>query len=428
MATSPPYTDRPTIPALTAALILGPLAAGTALAYDVNDKLSIGGILAAAGQCQNVSATLPAEGFGQAIPDTDPQEFDGSLDAFGNECRGGMPIQVEFGFHPTESDQFFVALGWAVDNGLNAVSPWRLAPWAADLEDDVKDINGSSRDYLLQAWYRHRFQFQGENSIAGTFGIIDSTAYIDGNAYANDEYTQFMNEAFVNAGNYNLPSYDAGVALEGSFGAFSLNAVGMNINENDEGYNYNFWGVQAAWHPEFKMGAGNYRVNITGSSSAFLSPPSLVEPDPDPEAEQDLVLVGGQVFAAAPGERKSRLSWGLSFDQAIGENLGLFLRLAWQDRDAAVDYEALYSGGLNVVGNAWGRESDNIGIGYAYLEGGNLDISGSHVFEAYYRVGLNDHVGLTADLQYMSDDRTEVDPLQENPEGWILGMRLTAEF
>ncbi len=401
MATSPPYTDRPTIPALTAALILGPLAAGTALAYDVNDKLSIGGILAAAGQCQNVSATLPAEGFGQAIPDTDPQEFDGSLDAFGNECRGGMPIQVEFGFHPTESDQFFVALGWAVDNGLNAVSPWRLAPWAADLEDDVKDINGSSRDYLLQAWYRHRFQFQGENSIAGTFGIIDSTAYIDGNAYANDEYTQFMNEAFVNAGNYNLPSYDAGVALEGSFGA---------------------------WHPEFKMGAGNYRVNITGSSSAFLSPPSLVEPDPDPEAEQDLVLVGGQVFAAAPGERKSRLSWGLSFDQAIGENLGLFLRLAWQDRDAAVDYEALYSGGLNVVGNAWGRESDNIGIGYAYLEGGNLDISGSHVFEAYYRVGLNDHVGLTADVQYMSDDRTEVDPLQENPEGWILGMRLTAEF
>ena len=28
-------------------------------------------------------------------------------------------------------------LAFAVDNGLNATSPWVLAPWAADLEDDV---------------------------------------------------------------------------------------------------------------------------------------------------------------------------------------------------------------------------------------------------------------------------------------------------
>lgn len=256
-----------------------------AQSYDINEHFSIGAVLAAAGQCQDVSARLPAEGYRGAIPDNDPLEFHSSLDTYDNECRGGMPIQIELDFHPTENDQFFVALGWAVDNGLNTVSPFRLAPWAADLEDDVEDIHGSSRDYLLQAWYRHNFRLQGENSIAGTFGIIDSAAYLDGNAYANDWYTQFMNEAFLNAGNYNLPSYDAGVALEGSFGTFSLNAVGMNINENDEGHNYNFWGVQAGWHPELQIGAGNYRVNITGSSSAFLSPSSLVAPDPDPEAE-----------------------------------------------------------------------------------------------------------------------------------------------
>lgn len=399
-----------------------------AQSYDINEHFSIGAVLAAAGQCQDVSARLPAEGYRGAIPDNDPLEFHSSLDTYDNECRGGMPIQIELDFHPTENDQFFVALGWAVDNGLNTVSPFRLAPWAADLEDDVEDIHGSSRDYLLQAWYRHNFRLQGENSIAGTFGIIDSAAYLDGNAYANDWYTQFMNEAFLNAGNYNLPSYDAGVALEGSFGTFSLNAVGMNINENDEGHNYNFWGVQAGWHPELQIGAGNYRVNITGSSSAFLSPSSLVAPDPDPEAEQDLVLVDGEVFAEDPGQRESLLSWGLSFDQTVGENLGLFLRLTWQDTDAAVDYVALYSGGLNITGNAWGRPDDNIGLGYAYLQGGNTDVNRTNVFEGYYRAALNDYFAITADIQYMSDALEQLDPAQEDPEGWIFGVRLTAEL
>lgn len=409
-------------------LSLSSLAGGEALAYDINDQFSIGAVLAATGQCQDVSARLPAEGYGRAIPDTDPLEFDSSLDAYSNQCRGGMPVQLEMDFHPTERDQFFVALGWAADNALNTVSPFRLAPWAADLEDDVENINGSSRDYLLQAWYRHSLQLPGENSIAGTFGIIDSTAYLDQNAYADDEYTQFMNEVFVDAANYHLPSYDTGVALEGRFGPFSLNAVGMNINENDEGYNYNFWGVQAGWHPEFAIGTGNYRVSIAGTSSAFLSPSRLGTPNPDPEAEQDLVLVRGEVLAEVPGVRQSLLSWGLSFDQAVSENLGIFLRLGWQETDAAVDYEALYSGGLNITGNAWGRPSDTLGLGYAYLEGGNTDVNRTNVFEGYYRASLNDYFAITADIQYMSDALEQFDPAQKNPEGWIFGLRLTAEL
>lgn len=413
---------------VVAALALTPalLASGSALAYDINDQFSVGAMLAAAGQCQDVSARLPGEGYGQAIPDTDPLEFDGSLDTYDNKCRGGMPVQVEIDFHPTAQDQFFVKLGWAEGNGLNTVSPFRLSPWAADLEDDVKNINGSSRDYLLQAWYRHSFQLQGENSIAGSFGIIDSTDYLDENAYADDEYTQFMNEAFVNAGNYNLPSYDAGVALEGRFGVFSFNAVAMNINENDEGDNFNFWGVQAGWHPEFAIGAGNYRVNIVGTSNDFRAPPRLTTPDP--EAEQDLVQVDGEVFAATQGERKSLLGWGLSFDQAVGESLGLFLRFTWQDTDAAVDYEALYSGGVSIGGNRWGRPDDTIGLAYAYLEGGNMDVKRTNVFEGYYRATVNDYLAITADIQYMSDALEHVDLAQKDPEGWIFGLRLTAAF
>ena len=184
------------------------IAAFPAQAYDVNDQLSIGGILAAAGQCQDVSARLPSETYREVIDDSvDQPLLDGTFYAFDNTCRGGMPFQMEVSFRPDESNEFFVKLGFAADNGLNIVSPWVLAPWAADLKDDVQDINGSGRDDLLTAWYKHTFTFTNDASLGASFGILDSTDYLDGNAYANDEYTQFMNEVFVNSRSYGLPSY-----------------------------------------------------------------------------------------------------------------------------------------------------------------------------------------------------------------------------
>ena len=93
-----------------------------------------------------------------------------------------------------------------------------------------------------------------------------------------------------------------------------------------------------------------------------------------------------------------------------------------------MDYKALYSGGINFSGKGWNRDEDNIGVGYAYLEGGNQSVENTQVFEAYYRAVLNEYAAITADIQYMKDDITNVDSRQENPEGWIFGMRLTAEF
>ncbi len=55
-----------------------------------------------------------------------------------------------------------------------------------------------------------------------TGGIIDSTDYVDENAYANDEYTQFMNEALVNGPNGFAPSYDIGGAVEWEIGIWDI--------------------------------------------------------------------------------------------------------------------------------------------------------------------------------------------------------------
>jgi hypothetical protein len=111
---------------LLAAVLLAP---GLATAYDLNDEWSLGGVLAAAGQCQQIA--------GEAVP---------------SACRGAMPLQPEISFHPNEANEFAVKLGFAAGNALGPVSPFSVPVWAADLEDDVRHVNGSGRSHLLTAW------------------------------------------------------------------------------------------------------------------------------------------------------------------------------------------------------------------------------------------------------------------------------------
>jgi hypothetical protein len=347
-----------------------------ALAYEVSDQLFIRGMLAGSIQCQKLSGETGAN----------------------NECDTALPLQPEAGYRPTDSDEFYVKAGFAHGNGLNDKSPFILAPWAADLHDDVKNINGSGRDYLLTTWYRHTFTFPQGSSLDATIGIIDATDYLDGNAYSNDEYTQFMNEALVNAPNAFLPSYDAGAAFVWNTGAWSLRGVLMSVNENNEGNDYRFYGAELGYQLQSDLGEGNYRVLLNRTSEDFLASNS-----------------------ESRHEHKSIL---LSFDQQLGNVVGAFIRFGTQDDAAAVNYDTIWSGGIQIGGVAWERRDDNIGLGYAYLAGGNPGIRHSQVAEGYYRFVINDHLALSGDIQYMKDDLRD----QENPAGFIFGMRLAAEF
>ncbi len=344
-----------------------------ALGYDITEKFSIGGILAGAYQYQ-------------------------WLDGDENLGRGALPFQPELSFRPTEKDEIFAKFGFAAGNGLNEVSEFNQRPWAADLEDDVKNINGRNRDHLLTAWYRHRFSFGDGSSLGATLGIIDATDYLDDNAFANDEYTQFMNDALVNGPGFFFPSYDAGGALEWDSGPWAVRGVYMNLGDNEEGRTSDYFGAQVERTLSTPLGDGEYRV-VTFVTS------------------RDLPNRDGTDY-------ERRFGVLLSLDQELGGPLGAFIRFGWQDDEAAVDYDSILSGGLDINGGAWGRSRDNIGLGFGYLSGGNLDVDKTYVTEGYYRLVLNDFLALTADVQYMKDDATEGD----NPKGWILGLRAVTEF
>ncbi len=358
------------------------LMASNGLCYEINDKFSIGGIIAGVGQYQSIS----------------------DAPGFENEGRGALVFQPEISFTPTDSDEIFAKFGFGAGNGLmeEGESPFMIAPWAADVQDDYKDINGRNRDYLLTAWYKHTFSFSEDHTLGITGGIIDATDYMDENAFANDEYTQFMNGALVNGPNAFLPSYDIGAAIEWGLGGLSVKGVAMAMGTNGEEGEfdepYNFYGMQFAYTVDFGLGEGNYRLIVDTTSSDFSN---------------------------VAGTKKERLSCALiSFDQQLGEILGGWIRFGWQDDEAAVYCKSIYSGGLNISGNLWGRECDNIGIGYAHLIGGNLDVDHTDVFEVYGRFALNDIFAVTGDVQYMKDSMKEGD----SPKGWIFGLRMTAEF
>ncbi|MBW2429940.1 MAG: porin, partial [Deltaproteobacteria bacterium] len=258
--------------------------------YDITDKFSIGGILAGAYQYQWVAGD-------------------------DNIGRGAVTFEPEISFRPTANDEIFAKFGFAAGNGLNGVTNFNLPLWAAPLEDDVKDINGRNRDYLLTAWYRHIFEFSENNALGMIGGIIDATDYVDENAYANDEFTQFMNSALVNGPNGFAPSFDIGGALEWQIGSWDITAVGMNVGENDDGNNYNFLAGQIGYKINSFLGEGNYRAIGQLTSKEFLD---------------------------ANGDKERRLAAFLSFDQQLGDIFGAWIRFGWQDDKALIDYDQLY--------------------------------------------------------------------------------------
>lgn len=346
-------------------------------AMEITDKLAIGGILAGAYQYQAVS----------------------DAPGFENTGRGGLSFQPEISFTPTDNDEIFAKFGFGAGNALNdGTSPFNLAPWAANLETDVENINGRERDYLLTVWYKHMFQFSETHSLGITGGLIDATDYLDENAYANDEYTQFMNEAMVNGPNVFAPSFDIGGVLEWNYHNFAVKGVVMQVGDNDDQRSYHFYSTQIGYMLDTGLGEGNYRLIVSGTSEDFG----------DPQGEN----------------LESKVAAIFSFDQQLGETFGVWVRFGRQDDKALINYESLYSGGIDISGKLWKRENDNIGIGYAYLSGGNSSVDKTQVAEAYVRFVLNEIFALTLDVQWMKDDLVASD----GPEGFNYGMRMTAEI
>ena len=320
-------------------------------------------------------------------------------EALDRETGGAAIVDLEVDVAPTPLDTLWARLRFARGNALNDVGGIQLSPYNGPLEDDLKDINGSNRNYLLEAWYRHTFVLWSEAHLAVTGGIIDSTRYVDENRYANNEDSQFMNPAFATPDNsIGTPSYDPGVAVELYGNGWSLKGVYMK-SSNDIIEDADYFGAQVGSHYATVRGPGNFRV------LAYTANGRVKE---EKGAPFDATMHG----------------LGVSVDQELGESWGIFFRAFAQNDEAPIVYDRDVSGGISISGQRWGRPDDVLGIAYAYLLGSsNQSIDHTNVAEAYLKFQLHRSVDFTVDVQYEKDHTDE-----DDPQAWIFGGRLNFEF
>lgn len=321
-----------------------------------------------------------------------------------NKDRGSAVIDFNVSVKPIENGEIFLRTSFARGSGLKDINPFILSPNTDDLFINLKNINGHSRDHLLELWYSQKFPIEKEISLKLTAGIIDSTAFIDDNVYAGDELQQFMNEALVHNPLANLPSYDAGVAVEFEWDKLNIKAVGMR-SKNDYEKHYGYYALQIGYKLETELGEGNYRIY------GFTTDRKFENWDAD--------------------AYKSLKGIGVSFDQQIiKDKLGAFFRAGWQDDSAVIDYNRMISFGLNLNGSVWGRKDDEIGVGYAYLKSPskNPELSRSQVIESYVKFKLFSYKAISSDItldyQYIQDKTRE----EGSKAGHIYGVRFNLNF
>lgn len=335
---------------------------------------------------------------------------------FKDKDRGAGVIDATLKIKPTETDEFTLRAAFAKEKGIKKLNPFEISVNNIDLRDDLHNINGRSRDHIKELWYGKSFKLPSNSTLKITIGIIDAASFIDENRYANDEYTQFLNEVFVNNPLANLVSYDYGVALEYEIGNINLKAVGMqskteHTSEDEEVLKrfhkktYNYYSLQGGYKWDSRFGEGNIRIYGFKTNKKF----------PDWKESKKKALKG----------------WGVSFDQEVIKDLvGIFARLGYQDDSAQISYKNMYEIGLSSNFCVLNRKI-TWGLGYAFLKAPSKheELKKSKVFETYLAIPifeLDKKVSstLSFDWQYVRDYLKE----EKDKAGQIYGVRFNLAF
>lgn len=270
----------------------------------------------------------------------------------------------------------------------------------AGVEDELSLFSNVNRDAddsdnsvaVTEFWYEHYFK---SLPVTFTFGKIDPTAYIDTNAYANDECTQFLGHTFRNSPTLTFPDDNsAGVRLlvePAEFVDFELLAMDANDDWEDVFDNL-FIAGQVNIKPNLCDRPGNYRAYV------WLNDKEFVKWD-DPVQNEE-----------------ANYGFGISIDQEITDVVGVFARYGWQNPDVYAEGEEFslehaWSAGVEFSGSLWKRENDTFGVAVGQIfpsdeykdAGDNLNADSEEHLELYYSFVLNEYLTITPDLQVIWD-------------------------
>ncbi|OGH60723.1 MAG: hypothetical protein A3G34_11430 [Candidatus Lindowbacteria bacterium RIFCSPLOWO2_12_FULL_62_27] len=280
--------------------------------------------------------------------------------------------------------------------GIAPRLPTMFAGPNADLEFNAAQPN------LVEAWYGMTLPWPNIRDPRITFNIgkLDPTGFFDANRFANNEAEQFMATPFVNnpaiefggdANGYGfggriayqfMSVYQKGLTIVGSYGYFDA------AGDFAESFRKPFHMAEMA------VSRKNYGFERNVRTYAWMNRKDHAR------------------WATPAGDPKHNRGFGLSWDEDVSTNLGMFLRYGHQDPDVA-KFDHSLTLGLRVIGNAWRRSRDHVGFGYGVnrisddykrvstgTDGYPADTN-EHTFEAYYKWYVLGSFYLTPDVQYV---------------------------
>jgi len=263
---------------------------------------------------------------------------------------------------------------------------------------------------------------------AGKFAVVD---VFDGNAYAKDARTNFMNWSMWAPG-----------AMD-----YSADKVGLSYGATAE-LNQKHWALRTGYFLAQSVSNSNsfdskvlergmYIVELETRYQLFSQPGKLRtiawlnsvnsgsyrDTLNNPAFDLDIALT-----------RRGRTKYGyvINVEQAVTDDIGLFGRWSWNDGKTEImaftDIDASLSLGTSIKGTKWGRPDDVIGIGGAInslsrdhrdfiaagglgvlIGDGALNYKRERILETYYAYALTKQLTLTADYQLITNPAYNAD-------------------
>jgi high affinity Mn2+ porin len=271
-----------------------------------------------------------------------------------------------------------------------------------------------------------------QNQVAGvrdvdritlTVGKFAASDFFDDNTYSHDTRTQFMNWALWESAAWDYPAdivgYTAGAVAEWNtrdwelhYGIFMMSTV-----SNGARLDYHLLdahGQILQFDRRYTLGglAGTLRPFVYWNEARMGNYADALESPDIGDA-----LIQSRAY-------RSKVGFGVSWDQELTKDLGVFARLSWDDgRTESFEFTEVdrsAAAGLSLNGGRWYRKDDTLGVAgvvngiapshQAYLAAGGtqglilgdgaLSYGPEEILETYYSVQAAKWLSISPDFQY----------------------------
>jgi porin len=266
----------------------------------------------------------------------------------------------------------------------------------------------------------------GKLDLTGGFDHHGCPVSFDASMFANDERSQFLNNALINNPTIPFPDRGLGLALYWHVaGSWYLSgaAADAQADARETGFNTTFGGEDYFFYI-FETGITPKLDSANGELQGAYRIGTWY--DPQPKANSD-------------SEKYYRDDTGfyLSFDQMLmkensdandTQGLGTFARYGYADSDKN-DMTNFYSFGIQYQGLFDGRDEDVLGVGYArgfFSDKASVTYTEDYesVVETYYNMVITKWARLTPSIQYVANTGGD----KNNKDAVIFGTRLQVTF